>query len=287
MRVLVAGYGYVGAELGRRLSESGHDVFALRRTATGPIYGVTPVVADLERPETLNALPRGLEGVVFCAAPSDASDAAYRALYVGGVTHLIDAVRSSRSTPRVLFTSSTAVYAQSGGERVDEDSLAAPHHFTGRRVLEAEDVVRRSGLDAVVLRLAGIYGPGRTALVDRVARGGAHYQVPPRYTNRIHRDDCVGAIEHLLQHPHPDAVYVGVDEDPADERTVYRWLASELGAPEPLAASAPAQTGTRHLTNKQCQSERLRASGYRFRFPSFREGYRPLLAEFAVPGKPR
>ena len=135
--ILIAGCGYVGIELGMRLAAEGHAVWGLRRSAEGLPPGIRPVVADLMIPETLRHLPPGFDAIFYTAAPNGSEDAAYRAIYVDGLRHLLEALERQHQSPRrVFFTSSTAVYAQSAGEWVDETSPAEPRHFTGSRLLE-------------------------------------------------------------------------------------------------------------------------------------------------------
>ena len=101
---------------------------------------------------------------------------------------------------------------------------------------------------------------------------------PPEYTNRFHRDDCAGALAHLLTLDNPKSLYLGVDDDPVDRRTMIEWLAQELGAPPPeVKPAGQAQGGRRSLSNKRCRNALLKASGYRLLHPSFRDGYRALL----------
>jgi nucleoside-diphosphate-sugar epimerase len=139
-------------------------------------------------------------------------------------------------------------------------------------VLEGEGIVRGAAVPhRVVLRLGGIYGPGRTRLVDRVRRGEATCPPEPTWTNRIHRDDAAGAIRHLLALDDPEEVYLGVDTDPAERCEVLTWLAERLGAPAPRPGPASRRG------NKRVSSARLQASGYRFRYPTFREGYGAML----------
>ena len=183
----------------------------------------------------------------------------------------------SPSTATVL-TTSTGVYAQSRGEWVDEESPTEPEHFSGKRLLEAEALLASSPFRGVALRLAGIYGPRRTRLIDRVRKGQAVIARVPRYTNRIHREDCAGAIDHILELEDPAPCYVGVDDEPAEEAVVLRWLAGALGAPEPRVAGR-GEESARRGGNKRCRNDRLVASGYRFQFPTFREGYAATLAE--------
>jgi nucleoside-diphosphate-sugar epimerase len=180
----------------------------------------------------------------------------------------------------VLFTSSTAVYAQTDGAWVDETSPAEAEHFSGRRLLEAEAMLHERVEQGVVLRLGGIYGPGREGLLKLVRDGHASLpDGPAEYTNRFHRNDCAGALAHLLKAEHVAPLYLGVDDDPVDRNTLVEWLAKELAAPPP-ATVAPdqARVGRRSLSNKRCKNDRLKASGYQLAFPSFRDGYRQLIA---------
>jgi nucleoside-diphosphate-sugar epimerase len=279
--ILIAGCGYVGTALGLRLVAAGHVVWGLRRTAEGPPAGIRYVAADLTNPETLQKLPAGLEAVFYAAAPNGSDDAAYRAIYVDGLHHLLEAlVRQQQSPRRIFFTSSTAVYAQTTGEWVDETSPTEPTHFSGRRVLEGETMLLNGPFPATVMRFGGIYGPGRTSLIGRVRQGLASCREgPPLYTNRIHRDDCAGALQHLLTLPAPDAVYLGVDHEPVEHCDILRWLAAQLGAPPPQVEASLGGNTRRYRTNKRCLNAKLVASGYTFHYPTFREGYSALLAQ--------
>ena len=285
--MLIAGCGYVGTALGQELSRRGHEVFGLRRRPQGLPPGIRGVAADLEEPGSLEALPRGIEALVYSASAAGFSDAAYRAAYVDGLRNLLDTIlRRSEILRRAVFTSSTAVYGQAAGEWVDEDSPAEPAGFSGACLLEGEALLRHGPFPGTVLRLGGIYGPGRTRLVESVRDGSAVCR-EGLYTNRIHRDDAAGAIAHLLALEEAEPVYLGVDEEPAEECAVLRWIAEQIGAPPPRhegPGAASARAGGRPRGSKRCRSERLRGSGYRFRHPSYREGYGALLRELGLVG---
>jgi nucleoside-diphosphate-sugar epimerase len=178
----------------------------------------------------------------------------------------------------MFFTSSTAVYGQIHGEWVDETSETSPEGFAGLRLLEAEELLVRGPFAATVVRMAGIYGPGRVRLINQVMRGEALcHEGERRYTNRIHRDDCAGILRHLMALGSPEVVYLGADNEPADQSEVLRWLAKRLGVPmprtEPRAAVPPRKT----QSNKRCRNSLLLETGYRFRYPTFREGYEAIL----------
>lgn len=279
MRVLIAGCGYVGSALAALLASRGAEVFGLRRKPAGLPPGVRPVAADLLDPAALRALPHPFDLVFYTAGASAGDDDAYRAAYVDGLRNVIEALGAS-APRRVLLTSSTSVYAVDDGGFVDETTPAEPAHFTGSRVREGERLLAASGRPHVVLRLGGIYGPGRTRLLESVREGRAVLRSgPPVFTNRIHRDDCAGALAHLAALADPAPLYVGVDRDPAPESEVLAWLAARLGVRLATATpeAAPAAPARRPRASKRCRSDLLVASGYRFRFPTFREGYEAVL----------
>lgn len=278
MKLLIAGCGYVGSALATELVADGHEVWGLRRRFADVPAGVRTVEADLSLATDLGRLPGALEAVVYLVSPGGPDDALYRSAYVDGPANLLSALeRAGTELPRFFFASSTAVYGQRSGEWVDEESLTEPTHFSGIRLLEAEAQLAASRFPTTVVRFGGIYGPRRTQLVHRIRSGTAQYR-PGRYTNRMHRDDCVGALRHLLGQESPASLYLGVDSDPADEQTLYNWLAGATGAPvpRPVASDAPepARGG-----NKRCRNDRLLESGYTLRYPTFRDGYAAVLAE--------
>jgi nucleoside-diphosphate-sugar epimerase len=270
---LIAGVGYVGRALAQRLASQGHDVVVLRRSALPPPTGARAFRADLLAPAALDALPPA-DWVFYTAAADERNDAAYRLAYVEGLARLVERLARMEPLPqRLLFTSSTAVYGQQGGEWVDESSPTEPVDFAGQRLLEGEALVRAAPFPGTVLRLGGIYGPGRSSLIER-ARAGASFA--PGYTNRIHRDDAAAALAHLAALPRAEACVIGVDSAPAPACEVHAWLAQRLAlpAPQPAGASARGARGS-----KRCRNARLLATGFRLRYPTYREGYEALLAE--------
>lgn len=288
-RILIAGCGDVGTTLGKNLGATGHEVWGLKRHPANLPSPIQPLAADLTDPATLMALPANLDAVVYSAAAAGFSEAHYQAAYVDGVCNLLDALRQTGQQPkRLLFTSSTSVYAQHQGEWVDENSPATAEGFSGRCIREGERLMWGSDWPAVAVRFGGIYGPGRTRLIDSVREGSATCSDgPPVYTNRIHRDDCARVLEHLLQFPEPEPLYIAVDDDPAPLNAVLDWLADQLGAPQPPHIPQPPckpgaairrDPAARMRASKRCRNARLRASGFQFRYPSYRDGYTALLS---------
>lgn len=300
MTVLMAGCGDLGTEAGLRFAAAGHRVVGWRRSPEKLPAAIEGAAADLSAGK-LPPLPPDTTAVVVAIAADSPTEAAYRAAYVEGLSNVLDAVQNSGApVRRVLFVSSTAVYGDAGGDWIDERTTPAPGGFSGRIIREAEDLLATrlsgTGITPVVLRLGGIYGPGRTRLIDQVRGGSAVIPAESRFTNRIHRDDAAAAIVHLCtMESVPEPVYIGVDNEPAELGEVLGFLAAELGLPRP--PSGPADGGGQgggqgagqgagqggggepsRGGNKRCSNALLRSTGFEFRYPTFREGYRAILA---------
>lgn len=271
--VLIAGCGDVGTALGLELVSERHNVYALRRNVSRLPDVFTPVAADLTSPPTLRGLPQ-VDYLFYTAAADGRDDDAYERAYVRGLQNVLEAL-SGQKLEHVFYVSSTGVYGQRAGEWVDEDSVSRPSRFTGKRLLQGEQALANASCASTVVRFGGIYGPGRTRLIDRVKNGAPCVDGPPVYTNRIHRDDCAGVLRHLLTLAKPAKRYLGVDCEPATQCAVMDWIASRLGVPAP-ARERPAREPDQ---GKRCSNSRLLNSGYVFRFPTYREGYARIITD--------
>jgi nucleoside-diphosphate-sugar epimerase len=281
MTVLIAGCGDLGTEAGLRFAELGHDVIGLRRSPEKLPAGIRGMHADLSRGVPI--LPADVKIVIVSIAADSSTEEAYRAAYIDGLHNILDALdRDSIEPRRILFVSSTAVYKDSDGEVVDETTPTEPTRFSGKVLVEAENLLlartRGTRTQPIVLRLGGIYGPGRTRLISQVLSGQAVIPAQPRHTNRVHRDDAAAMIVHLAtMEQDPDQVYVGVDNHAAEMGDVMRFLALELGNPEPPTAVEDTASNP-GPGDKRCSNQRLRETGFEFAFPTYVEGYRAVLA---------
>jgi len=272
-QLLIAGCGDLGTSLGLAWCAAGGKAFGLRRNAAHIPSPIIPIGADLTDPASLlGTLPEALDAIAYIATPERYDALHYRQAYVDGLTNLLAALPDAgQGGCRLLFTSSTSVYGEDAGELVDETTPPAPRNFSGQLLLEAERLLDDRD-NAVVVRFGGIYGPGRTRLIERARKGQPLSDDPPSWTNRIHRDDCVNVLLHLLTLETPEQLYLGVDICPAPLHTVIDWLAAAQGLPPPPRSAGGGSQG------KRCSSQRLIDSGYRFRYPDFRAGYAELLA---------
>jgi len=273
-QVLLAGCGDLGLRVAQRLRARGDEVWALRREPPMPDdSGIRWLRGDLTRPETLRELPVGMTRMVYLPTPERRDPAAYRSTFVDGLRHLLGALDHAQ-LQRVLLVSSSAVYGQHAGDWVDEDTPPAPPGFNGSVLLEAEQWLATQPVPSVVLRLAGLYGPNRLQLIERLRAG--QLKVPrtqPHWANRIHVDDAAAAIVHLLKLADPLPLYLGVDSTPLPLDVLYDHLSALIGASLVEDGPAPVGIGSKRLSNA-----RLRASGFMPRWPDSREGYTALLS---------
>lgn len=276
--VLIVGCGDVGGRLARQLLTGGWLVSGLRRNTGALPPGVTAIAADLEQAQAPSDWPvTSPDYVVYCVAASQHDEPGYRSAYVEGLRNVLGWLAERGQKPRrLLFVSSSSVFAQQGGEWIDETAETAPQEYSGRVMLEAERLALDSGIAATVVRLTGIYGPGREWLLSQVRQGYRVAEEPPLYGNRIHAEDAAGLLAFLLRADHSgralDDCYIGVDDAPAPLAEVVAWLREYMGVTEWSEQQRVRRTGS-----KRCSNARARALGWAPAYPSYREGYAAIL----------
>jgi nucleoside-diphosphate-sugar epimerase len=295
MRVLIIGTGYVGLPLAAELSRRGHEVFGLRRDAAGApaltATGIQPIIADITHPAELAKLPSDFDWVVNCVASGGGGAEDYRRTYLHGMRNVIDWLAPRRRdagapTLRLVYTSSTSVYGQNDGSLADEKSSTEPMTETARVLLETEGALLNAAHErnfaAIVLRVAGIYGPGRGHWFKQFLNGEARLEGKgERFLNMIHRDDVIGGIIAALERETNGEIYNAVDDEPVSQFDLFSWLAASLGKRMPEAAAENVEaTRKRGITNKRISNHKLKNQlGYSFKYPTFREGYADAIRE--------
>ena len=283
MRVLIVGCGYVGLPLGTELVKQGHEVFGLRRgtgaEADFKSAGIKPLTADITKAEQLAQLPAAYDWVVNCVSASGGGEEEYREVYLRGTRNLVEWLGTA-PPKKFVYTSSTSVYGQNDGSLVKENSVTEPAVETGKVLVETEQVllaaVRERKFPAVVLRVAGIYGPDRGHWFKQYLSNEARIEGNgARILNMIHRDDVVGAIIASLKSGRPGEVYNAVDDEPVTQLAFFQWLSGPLGKELPPSAPEDAEVvSKRGVTNKKVSNRRLKMElGYQLKYPTFRQGY--------------
>jgi len=272
---LVVGCGYVGSAIAQSFRLKKQNVWGLIRSRTREsnlkAMGVTPIVADLTKPETLQNLP-AVHFVILSPAPDERDEASYRSVYVDGIRHVLQAIEKTSRPQLVIYTSSVGVYGEHAGHWVDESTIPHPDSKRAEILLEAEHQVRQFGFSSIVLRLAGIYGPNRNRL-QSVRSGELKTDKQDGYINLIHVDDIVRMIPVLMNRANTGEIILGVDNEPVLKSEFFKWLHDRLG--KEWDEKAYAQKSL--LRGKRCRSRRLNNIGFEFKYPTFREGYDSLL----------
>jgi nucleoside-diphosphate-sugar epimerase len=275
MTKLIIGCGYLGLRLARFWRERGHHVVATRRSPEMSTelarLGVDIIPCDVLDPASLTRLPAA-DTVAHAVALDRASGQTMRAVYVDG---LVNVLRHLPATKRFIYVSSSGVYGQAEGEWVDEDAPTEPREESGRIVLEAEAVLRAAAPHANILRLAGIYGPGRLLRQKAIVAGEPIVAGADRWLNLIHVEDGARAVLAAEEFAEPGRVFNVSDGRPVLRREFYAELARILHAPAPSfappAADLPApphEQANRRISNARL----LRELHFTFLYGSYLEG---------------
>lgn len=275
-KILVAGCGKLGGAIALKLAASA-QVYGLRRSPDKVPEGITGIGADLTRPETLaEKLPKDLDTIIYCLTPSSYDEQGYRDAYVNGLSNLLDAL-GNQQLKRLFFISSTSVYGQDDDSLVDETSPTSPARVTGQQILAGEQTALNSRHPATIVRFSGIYGPSRQRFLEEVIAGRLNPDTPAPYSNRIHEEDAAEAVAYLnrmvLAGESLEDVYVASDCEPVRLDEVVDWVRQQVECADPVA---DARKGGR-AGSKRCDNTRLLQTGFTFRYPDFRIGYREMI----------
>jgi len=268
-RILIAGCGYVGEATADLFHSAGwnvegwvHSKESAARLSVKP-YSIR--VIDISQRGEVAKHAGSFDAVIHCASSRGGDAAAYRQIYFNGARHLLENFPEAK----ILFTSSTSVYAQRDGSWVTEESETKPLRETSRILLEVEKLVLEKG--RIAARLAGIYGPRRSALLTKFLNGTA--RIDPendRFVNQAHRDDIASALFLVLNRtPQSSAqIYNVVDDEPLLQSQCYSWLSQKLNRPLPPIRKSD-QPRKRGDTNKRVSNAKLRGLGWSPEYPTF------------------
>ena len=283
--LVIFGAGYVGAAVAQQALARGLRVTALTRNPEKAcalsVAGADVIVADLADSEWHEQLPQGADLVLNCVSSGGGGPEGYWHSYVEGMKSVL-AWAGQVPVGTLVYTGSTSVYPQGGGARVDESASIESTRLEGNPLVEVEDRLLSSGQRGFVLRLAGIYGPGRHYLLDQLRSGcGEIAGQGDHRLNLIHRDDIAGAIWATFAAPLevPGGVFNVADDGAATKAEVAAFLAEKLGLPVPrfTGESAP---GRRRITpDRVIANDKIKqVLGWRPLYPTYRDGYGTLLS---------
>jgi nucleoside-diphosphate-sugar epimerase len=274
--VLIAGCGFVGLPLARKLLETGWQTHAITKAGSSAerlrSESFNVHVLDLRHADALRKLPRRYFNVVIhCASSERGNIEDYRAVFFEGAKNIM----GSLEYENFIFCGSTSVYAQTDGAWVDESSAAEPTRETGQVLRDTEELVLAA--NGTVARLSGLYGPGRCVPLEKLLAGQAAIEGDgTRVMNALHQLDAVSAL-HFLAAIKPAGIVNVTDNLPITQVEWYRYVCNRVN--KPLPPTGP-RNGDRKRgwTSKRVSNQRLRSFGWAPIYPTFKEGLETILA---------
>jgi len=278
MKQLILGCGYLGHRVAQTWIASGQEVLALtrssRRAEELAAIGIRPIIGDVTSSLNLRDC-EGIDTALFAVGFDRSAGKPIRDVYVDGLRRTLDQL--PMPPRRIIYISSTGVFAQNDGEWVNEQSPCEPVREGGRACLAAEELLQQHAIGgrAIILRLAGIYGPDRLPKLQDVIAGKPLAATAKGYLNLIHVDDAVRIVLAAEEQLSPPELLLVSDGRPVLRGDFYRELARVTNSPEPRFDDPPAGTSTadRASTDKRIDSTRLRELlRFTYRYPSYVEG---------------
>ncbi len=285
-KLLLLGFGDIAKRLANKLVDD-YEVAGVRRSIESHPY-IKMLQGDCSDEASMQKITEShYDFIVITMTPSEMNDEGYQQAYVKTTQTLLASLKSNNINPElIIFVSSSSVYGQSDNEWIDESSETLPNNYSGKRLLEAENLLTQSSFNSCVVRFSGIYGPGRQRLIEQVKAGNGAEKQPVLYSNRIHSDDCAGVLQHIInQHRQAkkiEPLYLATDCEPSPLYDVKTWLAQQLNITNDNNEPGSKPLARNPRSSKRCSNKKLLDSGYKFLYPTFREGYKMVLANMNI-----
>ena len=275
MKVLFIGCGDIAQRAATEM-QARYKCFGLRRQPDNLPEYIQPIKADAtDTEQLLSVASEGFDIWIATITPSEFTEQAYRDSYLASAKSIAASIAKLQKAPRLmLWVSSTSVYGDLKGDWVNEETQPEPNTFSGKILLAAEKIIQQIPCETSVIRFSGIYGPGRTRLLNQVLAGKGRPISPEQWSNRVHADDCGGILAHLVEYALsgnpllPD--YLASDSAPVTQYEIRQWLAQQL-------AVSLVEEEVKAGPTRRCDNSRLLSSGYKFKYPTFKEGYGSLI----------
>jgi nucleoside-diphosphate-sugar epimerase len=280
--VFIVGCGDIGTRVARQYLEKGASVSALVRSlekaAALKALGIRAVVADLDDPTTLTGLPTAGSTLFYFAPPPGGGNLDPR------VRSFCEAITPDTEPARVIYMSTSGVYGDCGDTVVTEETPAIPLTARGKRRLDAETVFRewggKRGVPVVILRVTGIYGPGRLPVSQLTSGQPVLDERIANLTNRIHADDLARVCQAAAERAEDGDIFNVSDGHPGTMTEYFNAAAALLGLSRPRQVSweeaqqvmSPLMFSYVSESRRMDNRKMLEKLGVTLRYPTLREG---------------
>jgi nucleoside-diphosphate-sugar epimerase len=291
---LIFGCGYLGFRVAQLWRKAGRHVMAVTRSENRSpqlaMAGLFIIGADVTQPQSLACLAdlpklggREIDCVLFAVGHDRTAGPSIENVYAGGLHNVLAALPDT--VQRFIFTSTTGVYGPAGGEWVDERTPPAPQREGGRASLAAEQALAAHplGANSVILRLAGLYGPGRVPFLDELQSGNPIPAPSAGNLNLIHADDAatvVIAADRLPAFDDGPRVYCVSDGCPVERGEFYREVARQICAPPPqfVEPARESPRAARAAADRRVRNTRMfQELNVKLAHPDYRAGLAAIL----------
>ena len=283
MSVLVVGCGYLGSRAARLWADDGRQTYCITRNQhradTFRQSGFSPIVADITQPDSLADLP-SVQTVLFAVGFDRSRYDDIRKVYVDGLQNVLN--RLPASVSQFIYISSTGVFGNNDGDWVDEGSSPNPQRPGGKACLEAESIISETlGQRATILRLAGIYGPGRIPRIEAIRNQDWQSLGQSGHINLIHVDDSAAIVIDVARQNLLGDMFLVSDGKPPQRKDFYEFIAGETATgPIDWSVSAKPDVSRRASADKRISNQKLlKALKYEFIYPDYQAGLRHSIAE--------
>lgn len=275
-RLLIIGCGKLGQQVGLFAKDMPLDLIGFKRkkiTSTN----LKIIEQDIFEESFFDKVKKfSPHFIIYCLSSDNPSEKSYQKNYVDGLKQVIASTKHIKNFQHLFFISSTSVYGENSGHFIDEFSETSPENYRGIILLEAERLMELVDFNYTVIRLSGIYGTGRNYMVN-LSQDIARWPDFDRWTNRVNEEDAANFILFLLtqclNNKVPEKLYLLTDNEPVRLYDLLNWIRQQLNLNE------NSKPNLRPVLGKRLRSSIIPTLQFKYKFPSYKLGYKKLLKE--------
>lgn len=268
MHILFIGYGKTSQRAAKQLFQQGHQITTISRSPKSDGFA-SHLIQDIHRLDLSEVAP--IDAVYVLLSPESSTVEAYQRTFVDSIAPAVHALKH-HPVKKVIVVSSTRVYGENAGERIDDETAPQPSDAQGQVLLNMEALWQQAyPSQCVIVRPAGIYGTS----VDRMIKLAEITKIYPKlhWSNRIHIDDLAAFLAHLLHVEQAEKSYICSNSQPLPLHEIIQWFQQQLALPA-LVLESDAPSG------KKIYASRMQAMGFELQHPNCFDDYLALLGEF-------
>ena len=248
MHILFIGYGKTSQRVAKQLFEQGHQITTISQSPKTDDFA-THLIQDVHQLD-LASVP-AIDGIYVLLSPSQSTVEAYQQTYVDSVAPIIKALKQ-HPVKKVVVVSSTRVYGENAGERIDDDSIVQPSDEQGRLLLKMEQLYQQAfPKQCIIIRPTGIYGTSIARMIKLAEQTKSYPQI--HWSNRIHIDDLTRFLAQLLHVEHPENSYIVSNNQPIPLHETIQWFQRQLNLPE-LVVESQKESGKRIFAKRMVET---------------------------------